>query len=265
MDAHFKNPPVVERIISLQFDQIPGFTNAHAGWFWKSSLDEAWSTISEAAPIQEVKESFTNSADIPQAQFQFLSGPVPNRLQIVRKSDDRMIQLQNSRFILNWRSKDNQEYPDFEKLLSEHEDYFSKFCKFAKSAGLNDINLNQWEVTYVNHIPNGTLWSTFADWTNLFPGLSLPNIDAYRDRIDALNTSWAINLGNNAGRLHIKLGHAKKTSSPSDQIAVLELTCRGPIDSNHSYQKGIELGHESIVQTFTEITSAAGHTEWGKT
>ena len=73
-----------------------------------------------------------------------------------------MIQIQNSRFAYNWKHHPGSEkaYPGYEVLLPEFEDGLNKFTAFAAEADLGRLDLNQWEVIYVNHIPKGDLWQT---------------------------------------------------------------------------------------------------------
>ncbi|TAJ91389.1 MAG: TIGR04255 family protein [Gammaproteobacteria bacterium] len=262
MDPKYDNPPVVERVIGVQFAELAFFTNAHAGWFWKSYLDEEWTHINEVPRLESKIENFESKKRgiIPQLTVQTM--PTPERHQIVRKTDDRMIQIQNTRFILNWRKKDNQDYMDFESIYGEFQNYFDKFKDFVRDAGGEELQFNQWEITYVNHIFKGELWNNIDDWTEIFPGLSIPRLDIYKKRLDTLNMEWAVNLQGNTGRLHIKLNHAVVKSQDEPEIIRADFTSRGPINASQDYQRGLFLGHEAIVNTFTEITSESAHKYW---
>ena len=46
---------------------------------------------------------------------------------------------------------------------------FEKFRTFVREMRLGDLRLNQWEVTYVNHLPKGTVWNSPADWQGRGP------------------------------------------------------------------------------------------------
>jgi hypothetical protein len=46
---------------------------------------------------------------------------------------------------------------------------------------------------------------------------------------------------------------------------MLTLTARGPIDSERTWESGLNLGHEAIVCGFTAITSAEAHRHWART
>jgi hypothetical protein len=268
IDPHFENPPVVERVIGLQFNELPFYTNAHAGWFWKTYLDSEWSVISEAPSIQNQIERFGDKKiGVSKSQLQIATNPRPERHRIVRESDDRMIQIQNSRFHLNWKRKDGQDYPDFEALYDEFMGYFKVFSEFVKSAD-KDVELipNQWEITYINHIPKGDLWESISDWFNVFPGLSIPILKSHQKNLDTLNTQWSITLNDNIGRLHVKLNHAiAPKRDNNEEIILLDLTARGPISKEADFDKIYQLGHDAIVTTFTEITSDYAHKTWRRT
>ncbi|RLA52194.1 MAG: hypothetical protein DRR42_08210 [Gammaproteobacteria bacterium] len=266
MSPNFHNPPVVERVIGIQFEELPFFTNAHAGWFWKSFLkDSAWSHLSTAPPIINKFEQFGEKKfSASPAPFQISTAPPPERSQIVRESDDMMIQFQNSRFLLNWRRKNDQQYPDFEDLLDEFGNHFKVFQKFVGEAGGSTPKINQWEVTYVNHIPKDGIWSNASDWLTLFPGFSLPSYGEDSMTLETIGANWSLNLPNQAGRLHISLKHAIATTPKKGEIIVLELTARGPATDFESFKQGLDLGHDAIVNTFANITSIDAHKVWGR-
>jgi hypothetical protein len=58
----YENPPVVETILGVQFERLPGFRNAHLGAFWKTLNTEEWPEVSDAPPLQPESEQFTESA-----------------------------------------------------------------------------------------------------------------------------------------------------------------------------------------------------------
>lgn len=263
MNPKFKSPPVVERVIGIQFAQLPFFTDAHTGWFWKSYLDDSWTHVIKAPQIQDRFERFgEKKIGVLPSLLQVSSTPTPERSQIVRASDDTMIQIQNTRFLLNWRKKEDQDYQDYKDLYDEFLDLLEKFRSFVLLAGNEALNLNQWEITYINHIHKGELWESVKDWIDLFPGLSLPGRPHNHKQLESMNSDWSLNLKNEAGRLHVKLNHAIAGSPEGPEVISLDLTCRGPVDETKSFQDGLKLGHDTIVNTFVEITSDRAHKHW---
>src|SRR5579872_6141104 len=74
----FDAPPVVETLISVQFNPLPNFTAAMTGWFWKSYLDDAglgkWTKTQEAPPLQDQFEQFGPDGGWAIQGLQFLAG-----------------------------------------------------------------------------------------------------------------------------------------------------------------------------------------------
>lgn len=264
----FDSPPVVETVLSAQFNRLQGYTNAHAGWFWKNYLDSSWVKISQVMRLDDQFERFGEERKwAPRTRgFQFAPAESSERTHIQSEDGERMIQIQDSRFIYNWRKR-SKDYPSFEKNLPDFNDNFGKYSKFARDAGLGDIELNQWEVTYVNHIPKGELWQEPNDWSNLFPGFfvpasSLPNID-----FDNFRGNWQSIISDEYGRLYIDFSRGKILTEDGPEIIVIEITARGPISKEKgiSLEQGFKIGHECIVTAFTEMTSESAHLHWKRT
>ena len=47
----------------------------------------------------------------------------------------------------------------------------TRFSRFVSSRKLGTLRPNLWEVTYIDHIPHGTVWNSLADLPRVFPGL----------------------------------------------------------------------------------------------
>jgi uncharacterized protein (TIGR04255 family) len=263
MKPEFDNPPVVERVIGVQFAELPFFTSAHAGWYWKRFLGDEWSQVNVAPKIQDQFEKFGKVAPAQKMRFEVSQVPTPERTQFVRASDDRMIQLQNSRFLLNWRKAEGQPYPEFKDLYAEFLDLLATFRDFVKEACGEELKINQWEITYVNHIPSDTLWKGVKDWPNLFPELSMPGMGHADKNLHSMAASWSYTLANDIGRLHLALKHRISTKTEENEIVSLDLTARGPIDKSGNFEDSLMVGHDSIVNTFSEITSETAHRCWG--
>lgn len=264
MSPKFDNPPVVERVIGIQFEELPFYTNSHAGWFWKGGYLEAdWDKITTAPAIEDRMEIFDEKQSrIAPSNFRVFNRPPPERSQIVRASDGRMIQIQNTRFLLNWNKHETSEYLDFPEMLSEFNDLLAKFREFVRSAGNIELKINQWEITYFNNIPRGELWATVSDWQKLFPGLFFPIGKHQESQLNSISAKWSVNLPSNAGRLHLDLQRATNVRTNQDLIR-LELTARGPAKDQSSYEAGINIGHKAIVETFKDMTSETAHKIWG--
>lgn len=171
-----------------------------------------------------------------------------------------MIQIQDSRFILNWRKQENQEYPSYDKLYPEFQEHYSVFEKFVRDAGNDAPVPNQWEVTYVNHLLLGRDWKSPRDWLDWFPILS--NAAKEPEHFESFSGEWIFGIFDKQGRLYISFKHARIGDETGPEALVVQLTARGPRESGQSLRDGLDIGHDAIVANFTAISSADAHKAW---
>lgn len=267
----FSSPPVVEVVIGVQFDALPIYSNALAGWFWKGYLGSEWKTSNEAPRIEDVFERFDAGgrwAVSPKPGILVRNSPVPERLQIMQPDSGRLLQIQDTRFILNWR-KDiaSPLYPSYSTLVSEFFALLKEFERFAADTRNPPLKFNQWEVTYVNHIPKGALWSSVSDWPQVLPFIEYPKLHLPSSEPESFRGNWVHVLPENKGRLHTALQLARVDGGAAGGIEILSLqfTSRGPVPTYESLRDSLELGHESIVRSFAALTSRQAHQAWGRT
>jgi uncharacterized protein (TIGR04255 family) len=262
----FENPPVIETVISVQFRPIAGFTSGHFGWFWKQSLDPSWVKTVEAPFLPDQFERFGEQQILmPSAAFQFLiPANQTDRLQIVNSEDDRVVQLQISRFAYNWRKR-GAVYPRFKEIYPEFLAKFDAFQKFLRLAELEPPSLNQWEITYINHIYKGELWQTTSDWAEILPGVFPPPREADEVRFESAAVQWHFEITPKKGRLHISAEHGRVQEGGGEVLA-LQLTARGPLEPDdlpRGLDSGLNLGHRALIRTFAGIASQKALSHWG--
>lgn len=255
----FKKPPVVETVIGVQFDPLSSFRNAHMGRFW-GTLGSGWSEVDEQPLLAAQFEEFPTTWAVMGAQLMLPQGPA-QRLCIHNPEAKRMLQVQNGRLHLNWLG--GGDYPRYKVVKPEFDELVSKFQSFLAEHQLGELVPNQWEITYVNHVPAGTLWGSPADWGTVFPGLGSATPEASMVVPDAFKANLRYEIPPHRGRLHIEVDHARSKTTNKDRI-VVKLTARGPIRSEDglSLDAGLDLGHECIVRTFAEVSSKEAHDYW---
>jgi uncharacterized protein (TIGR04255 family) len=268
----FDAPPVVETVLSVQFANLPGYSTAHAGWFWKEYLEKLgeepsrkWSQAVDAPRLEDQFERF-GAEDIwvvPQLAMKLLPPSQSQRTQIIRSDGERMIQVQDSRFILNWK-KQAGAYPSFEPLLDEFRTMLQAFETFAIEARFGKLGYNQWEIAYVDQLKKGDMWESARDWSRIFPGLSMP--PAQLNQLlstgdEAMSADWRFSLTDRRGRMYIQL---RQSRIPPSNEEVLNVTwvARGPVTASETWEQGFALGHDAISETFLTITSAEAHERW---
>lgn len=263
----FGRPPVVETILGVQFAPLPGFTSGHLGRYWRDCLDGSWTRTLEAAHLPDQFERFgrPDAWNLPAFELHLQPGPRPGRLQILHEDDDRVIQLQDTRFISNWRRKRGAEYPRFRALLPEFLGRYADFGRFAEAAGLGSPSANQWEFSYINHLPQGDLWRTPDDWRGLLPGLYPAASAPDGLRFESMAAEFHFEIAPGRGRLHASCQHGRAGEGEGDEVIVLQLTARGAIgkeDPPEAIAAALELGHRALVRTFVRLASPRALELW---
>lgn len=132
---------------------------------------------------------------------------------------------------------------------------------------LGKLQPDQWEVTYVNHIPRGTVWEEPRDWQDVFR--QLPSVIDSPESVDLESCAceWHFEIKPQLGRLHIQLGHGQSSVKSGEDLLRLTLTARGPIGGTKrnglDLGLGLDLGRRIIVTTFKAVTSESAHKHWG--
>lgn len=260
----YANPPVVETILGVQFDRLLAFRNAHLGAFWKTLKAEDWPTVSDAPPLQPQFERFDEAARWGKGPQIQLTQVQAGRMQVTRRGGDRMIQLQNGRLHYNWMGQDADTYARYVNVRAGFEDALNRFLSFTKAEGVGEFRPNQWEVTYLNHIVKGTVWSTPADWNFFRPLAGVPSVEGVVER-ESFDGEWHFIIPDKRGRLHIQWRHGVKGGDEEQEIVVLTLTARGPVRTadTSGVLEGIDAGHSAIVQSFAALMSTSANEYWG--
>lgn len=260
----FENPPVVETLLSVQFDRLSLPKVAHFGLYW-DEIRSRFPQTEEQGELPTITERFP---DQPQANFgiqlQTLAAPPAPRFWFINKEGTELIQVQRDRFIKNWRKAgDQDQYPRYEHVKLGFDQDFGRFTEFVSRNELGTVRVNQCEVTYINHIVAGQGWETHADIEKVFtswhqPVTALPGPAeeiAFRAKFPILDDSSSF-----CGRLHVAVQPVRRITD-SKPMFLMELTARGQIDAGTEF---FDLGRRWIVKTFAELTTPLMHNVWGR-
>ena len=263
----YDRPPVVETILGVQFERLPRFKMAHLGGFWKTLDTHDWPTVSDAPPLEPQFERFADFAKWTTQGIQLrLTKDLSPRLQIRNSDGDRMIQVQNGRVHFNWLGQAQGQYPHYEEVRKGFLWTLDRFTQFLAQEDLGKLQPNQWEVTYVNHIPKGTVWDEPDDWEFFRPLGLVPTIDGVI-RGESFTGGWHFVIPGQRGRLHVEWQHAVIPESEQQETVVLTLTARGPLQQTEEDLQpvvaGLDLGRETIVRAFKGFMNNAANRYWG--
>ncbi|MGH9688428.1 MAG: TIGR04255 family protein [Candidatus Acidiferrales bacterium] len=264
----FDDPPVVETAIGVQFNSLAGYSTGHAGWFWKEYLGKLgdWSRAVDAPRLEDQFERF-GAEDVwkPPISMKFLQNAQSQRTQIIRADEERMVQLQDSRLVLNWK-KHSAEYPSFDGLLPEFRDVLHAFEAFAHEANFGTPGYNQWEVAYIDQFKRGDMWDSPREWSKIFPGLTVvPPLshESLAAGDETMSADWRFSLRDRRGRVYISLRQLRLAPT-SDEVLNVTFVARGPVNEVQTWEQGLMLGHDVVNDTFINVTSNEAHSRWKK-
>lgn len=260
----FDEPPLVETVLSVQFEPLHGVRVAHLGLLWTVFRD-LYPRTSERVPLEPSIERFPLDAQAhSQPLLQVLTDDVPPvpRFWFINESGSELIQVQNDRFVKNWRkSSAGTRYPRYESIIRPNFDRdYQKFVGFLEEQGLGTPRINQCEVTYINHILTNDEWSSLSEvekvvtiWNK--PGWPTAPLDDCR-----ISSRFVIpdSAGSPIGRLTFELQPALQQQDRRPMY-VLRLTARGLLGDGLAF---LDIGREWIVRAFEGLTTPSMHRAW---
>ena len=249
----YERPPVVEVVCGILFKSIEKLLAPHFGLLWEKYKTE-YPVCREVPPLAPAIERFEKA---PRIDLQLAEVPPLPRIWFVHKNDNGIIQIQRDRFLHNWKKVlPEDEYPRYPQVIELFKDRLSRFESFLSENDLGVMEPRQYEMTYINHIPQGEGWTKLNEIGKVFPDFSL-RADGHRflPEPDGINWRTSFALPDEAGRLHVTIRHAKLHDSGLP-VLLLDLTVRG-IGKDRSPQgmaDWFDLAREWIVRGFTDLT-----------
>lgn len=256
--------------MSVQFAPPKGFGIAHLGVFW-DILKEDFPNVTAVQPITPMVDDFgTEKRWFPQSFRLALSDSPDCRLQMTSADECWMCQIQQDRLAINWRRREEKEYPRYSATWDSFSIAWQKLLSLLQTLKLEPAKPQLWELLYVNQIPKGELWSTPQQWPDVFPGLwgnkvkSVAGADLF-----GLIGQWVWQTPDGRARTIVE-------PKPGKDVLFMTITTRGVVrapdgaessrDANSSSEikSGLDLGHSLIVSTFDEIISDAAKKIWGR-
>lgn len=261
----FAKAPVIETVLSIQFKPVPNFTIPHFGIYWKEIRHE-FELCEIKPPILHMIEDFALGPSQRSSRIELdLPSEGAIRYWFSEKKRNTFIQLQQDRFIYNWQKVgDDDVYPRYAttrpKFLSE----WQRFCAFLEREKLDLPEVDQCEVTYVNHLTYTAGWSSYGELRKVVSCWSGRTSGRFLPEPEKININVRHAMPNNQGRLYISLQPVIRARDAME-VLQLNLTARGaPVSSKtEDVFRWLDLGRQWIVEGFTDFTTAEMHELWG--
>jgi len=255
----FERPPVIEVVIGAQFSNLEDkLTAAHVGRFWER-LKSDYPKAQDAAPLPHVREE---APSLPRATL--LNKPPLRRTWLISSDGNWLTQIQGDRFLHNWRTvKDGDAYPHFERCYERFDRAWSEFLSFCADHEFDAPEVDQLEVTYINHVAAGQGWRSLEDIGSVFPDLRWRGRHQYLNTPESVSFDAAFPLASVRGRLHVSIQHGLRTGEPPEAVLVCDLTARGVPEPPVTMRDWIFEARCAIVRAFTDLTADDVHQRWG--
>jgi uncharacterized protein (TIGR04255 family) len=260
----FDNPPVIETLLGVQFIPLK-LSVVHLGLFW-ARVREMYPLYRIQPPLSVAVEDFESGPRNINVELKTLAEP-PIRCWFITEDEAHLIQVQRDRFIRNWRKRSpNDVYPHYDSLKPKFEFDWERFCNFVSEIGGESPEVNQCEVTYINHIKFSEEWGSFPETHKVIKLLSETFQAEFLPEPELTEMSTSYRMPNKKGRLRVSLQPIFSAPLQGEALQVT-LTARGKPDSSNlaDVLEWFDLGHEWIVRGFADITTPGMHRVWRRT
>jgi uncharacterized protein (TIGR04255 family) len=258
----FGNPPLIEVVFGVQFEELDALKALHLGTFWEEIGKDAYPGVEEKPPLaHQIEQPFLTES--PAVEIKRYETPPLSRYFFTSKDQTRLIQIQSDRFHQNWRKFGQViEYPKYETLCPQFMESWDMFHDFVEDRGLGQLQPDQYELTYVNHIEQGEAWANEKDIEKVFPWFKCDLNSQVSDALERVAWRRIYRLPDQAGRLHVAMQQAV-TKDRKIPVLLLNITARGFAEGNK--REWFDMAHEWIVRTFVDLTgSSVQETVWKK-
>jgi len=247
----YENPPLSELAVGVQFASLSGWQTRHVGEFWVEVAKEFPHT-EDQIPIFDVQV-------VP--GFEVLKLPPLRRTFLISQDQNFLIQLQDSRFVVNWRkTKPSDVYPRFKTIFKKFVTHWGHFSDFVARERVGNLAPTRYELTYVNHIEQaddsvgGTAerYVRLFDWGNLKAQFLAPPT--------GVNVVWTFAMPDQLGFAQANLSQGVRPDGR--KALVLVMSCTGTASPKVSLNDWFDAAHRWLGLAFRELTTNAAREEW---
>ena len=258
----FRRPPVTEVAIAAQFGEIRGLTGPHMGLLWQRYRDSFPKLeVHPALGPRFERSGPAQGRDLPSSSIESLrlargsSGATKHTWFKSNRTDSSSIGAGSRATTTPGISMCG---PRLRRTLASSR-------SSSRTSGWVSPRLNQWELTYVNHIPSGDGWHRHGELDSVIPMLAQSVEGAFLPKPEdiALQVRYRMPDGKGAvSRLYVVANPGFDESGKP--VLGLTLTARGGLGQGaaEALLSRLDVGREWIVRGFAEVTSKTMHRLW---
>ncbi len=243
----FDRPPVTEVALGVVFEPV------EIGVVGLGELYQRWR--SEFPTVQEhtaLPPLFEPPQPGPGLVVEV--GHPPMRLWMLNEAEDRLVQVQRDRLVVNWRRIGDGDYPRYHTLRALLDRQLADFRSFLHDRAVSPPPPAAVEATYVNTIEA----AGFADF--------LAAVKPLPERLGRPTEASVSLVFDTAGGTdppqRVALFSSRDRSS--EDRYVLRVSVLGQLTAWDEFDSTITAAHEQAVRTFADVTTDAMHQYWGR-
>lgn len=255
----FKNPPVSEVALAVQFESEPPLTSLDLVPL-RSAFAADYPKAREVTPLPPMAAH--SGAPI----LQFRTGPDTPRYWFLSNDEEHLVQLQSDRIAVNWRGRGDEPYPRYSKIRPRLEEAWANLSEHIERLGREPLRPDVAEVTYVNPIPaaGSGVWSRHDEIAKVFGhwAAEAPTVPGLEPTTSSFQLQFR--MPEVDGGLSVTVDPV--TDSTNGAIAfMMTLVARAEVTDRdfNSALAVLDHGREAIVTTFKAMTTEAMHSVWG--
>lgn len=243
----YKSPPINEVVWGLTIEPITELLLPHIGLFW-SKIRDKYPLCEQAAPVMRPTQ---DPSWIDRA-----SGLILPRIYLLGQSRNELIQLQNDRFHFNWRQVEGAPvpYPHFDYIRDRYSSAYQAWSEFVRTELGREIAPTVFELSYVNVIPKGTGWNTFAEFSHVIPDLDFMGGERFLPMPDKMAWQATFTMPEQQGSLNVRVGPGLRVTDNTDVLR-WELSATADAKNVNDASVWFDLAHRWIVLAFADLAS----------
>lgn len=265
----YVNAPVAEVAWAVHFNPLAELDVSHLAAL-REAFRERYPRFQQQPPLPpQGPEELGGELPVPQFSIQIQPMTFLPRCWYLSQAEDLLVQVQQDRFVLNWRNLPNgSDYPRHAAMRERLRAEFTLFNDTLLGQGLPPLTRLNAELTYINHIrPAEGIWSDHAQAARVFRAWKTTEVAGLRfeevrfaDRYTFENAA-----GQPTGRLYVVVEPVVDFPSATPAYRLV-LTARGGESPNaEDLLDFFDEARRSIVRTFDEMLTSEMQEVLGRT
>src|ERR1700741_1677023 len=250
---YYEKPPLNEIALGVHFERLSSWQTRHVGQFWGEVCKE-YPNTEDQPPIIDIGSG---------TRFEILQLPPLRRTFLVSQDQTFVIQLQESKFLLNWRQRQPSDiYPRFNFVFKKFVGHWGQFSDFAGRENVGTLKPARYELTYVNNIEQKIgepVSATVERYVKMF------NWSMIKTQVlpppTGINMVWTFPMPESLGFAQANISQGVRADGRA--VLVLVMSCQGAASEKIPLNDWFAASHKWLGHAFKELITEAARKEWG--